>query len=102
MKGATYDAQTVELAFTISIHAPREGCDPHIDDVDDAIVISIHAPREGCDTKKADAKKDSAAISIHAPREGCDGANEPCAMVLYSAFQSTHPVKGATLRRKIR
>ena len=35
--------------------------------------ISIHAPREGCDAMRAlDKKKINQLISIHAPREGCD------------------------------
>ena len=34
--------------------------------------ISIHAPREGCDAMRALDKKINQLISIHAPREGCD------------------------------
>ena len=38
-------------------------------------------------------------ISIHAPREGCDVA--PGAhTVMALEFQSTHPVRGATRKRK--
>ena len=78
----------------ISIHAPREGCDPgslerltapEFQSTHPArgatplrppapppTWISIHAPREGCDEVR---KRESRArrISIHAPREGCDG-----------------------------
>ena len=34
-------------------------------------------------------------ISIHAPREGCDAYNR--SMQLIDKFQSTHPVRGATV-----
>ena len=33
----------------ISIHAPREGCDDHLNGGARVGRISIHAPREGCD-----------------------------------------------------
>ena len=35
------------------------------------ISISIHAPREGCDALH-ELEKGREPISIHAPREGCD------------------------------
>ena len=56
--------------------------------------ISIHAPREGCDVVNGLQPADLE-ISIHAPREGCDkqhATGERRRM----AFQSTHPVRGAT------
>ena len=34
---------------SISIHAPREGCDPRWYNPPHRPIISIHAPREGCD-----------------------------------------------------
>ena len=37
------------------------------------ISISIHAPREGCDALH-ELEKGREPISIHAPREGCDGS----------------------------
>ena len=40
---------------------------------------------------------DIAEISIHAPREGCDDLVQVEATIT-SAFQSTHPVRGATNR----
>ena len=103
---------------SISIHAPREGCDerPCCTSRLDAI-ISIHAPREGCDYWDALALLDGA-ISIHAPREGCDlartngkagaqnfnprtprGVRPTSAWPLTgpSIFQSTHPARGATV-----
>ena len=72
MRGATTALNNAKQAITISIHAPREGCDDlTIDDFGYAS-ISIHAPREGCDPGFTDSMK---------------------ANVL---FQSTHPVRGAT------
>ena len=36
--------------------------------------ISIHAPREGCDGSAPTGRPRPAPISIHAPREGCDSS----------------------------
>ena len=58
--------------------------------------ISIHAPREGCDKPILIVFCHAGAISIHAPREGCD--QEPIQRITdYLKFQSTHPVRGATI-----
>ena len=103
---------------SISIHAPREGCDepPTLDKLQGGIFqsthpvrgatlnyevlakmyrISIHAPREGCDHGWNVEPARTNEISIHAPREGCDPnvCSMPTMVVL---FQSTHPVRGAT------
>ena len=38
--------------MSVSIHAPREGCDDLISsDLDHQHGVSIHAPREGCDLR---------------------------------------------------
>ena len=85
--------------------------------------ISIHAPRAGCDDPRAWYCPDCRAISIHAPRAGCDQDEDgntltaryfnprtPCGVrpavgaVPYKhrcRFQSTHPVRGATLARPV-
>ena len=57
--------------------------------------ISIHAPRVGCDAAFAKLNPGLKLISIHAPRVGCDRsmANPTGSQ---SGFQSTHPVWGAT------
>ena len=80
--------------ISISIHAPREGCDVRRNGqitvreefqsthpvrgatniecgLDFGRAISIHAPREGCDIIRT-LVKSLGYISIHAPREGCD------------------------------
>ena len=49
VRGATaLDNATARLQ-TISIHAPREGCDKITITNTGTQIISIHAPREGCD-----------------------------------------------------
>ena len=59
--------------------------------------ISIHAPRAGCDLIARGSLRQVAEISIHAPRAGCDEFGVvPVAEEL--KFQSTHPVRGATLK----
>ena len=93
------------MRLSISIHAPRVGCDV-VGVQDKAIVgISIHAPRVGCDngaalsasisltfqsthpvwgaTKNLQGKALDAEISIHAPRVGCDldGLDIHCAVI---------------------
>ena len=57
--------------------------------------ISIHAPHAGCDAPLLDDWITGFTISIHAPHAGCD-------IFFYhhkqqsQAFQSTHPMRGAT------
>ena len=116
--GATACCHNCPKLCTISIHAPRVGCDL-IEIARDGIIseISIHAPRVGCDMPTvwpswtmADfnprtpcgvrpgippCRIFSPRISIHAPRVGCD----PRPSTITNAaggFQSTHPVWGAT------
>ena len=59
-------------AMNISIHAPREGGDIDIDDLQECMDISIHAPREGGDVAVDMPAGGGGDISIHAPREGGD------------------------------
>ena len=102
----------------ISIHAPREGCDRRLADIDKAYDVfqSTHPVRGA--TYYPIYKEEHRAISIHAPREGCDiiyggyndwtygfqsthpvrGATKLLADSGLSTFQSTHPVRGATVR----
>ena len=78
---------------------PARGATIHAVLLGQLCVISIHAPREGCDKLLIDPPLPGGAISIHAPREGCDAS--PSAMApLVSAFQSTHPARGATRRAR--
>ena len=97
VRGATSNPRTIALFISISIHAPRAGCDDVIYKVAVQKVISIHAPRAGCDQSGVQ-KRFRAAISIHAPRAGCDCCiRKSCNR--RTEFQSTHPVRGATTTR---
>ena len=117
VRGATSSLQRTRSSATISIHAPRAGCDPGRCATEMGVPrISIHAPRAGCDQNDG-SNCDNAVISIHAPRAGCDrsaGGNSatvlyfdprtPCGVRLKPfspkqrrlIFRSTHPVRGAT------
>ena len=61
--------------------------------------ISIHAAREGGDDNVACFLHSTQAISIHAAREGGDPANS--LFLGKRLFQSTPPVKAATLKQLI-
>ena len=92
-RGATSQPNQPHSSSTISIHAPREGGDEHIEASHGDLDISIHAPREGGDficKRSGSSLKDfnprpprggrpgavglipPSKISIHAPREGGD------------------------------
>ena len=58
--------------------------------------VSIHAPREGRDLVATNTTATRKPVSIHAPREGRDGSATRVADIR-ARFQSTRPVKGATL-----
>ena len=79
----------------ISIHAAREGGDPIILFHFNVNNISIHAAREGGDDTYP-SQIVNRAISIHAAREGGDRA-AAAPMQRSSSFQSTPPVKAATV-----
>ena len=72
VRGATSPRRFYRRGSHISIHAPRAGCDWHVQMPRRLFPISIHAPRAGCD--------------LHV--SGQFGADP--------AVQSTHPVRGAT------
>ena len=118
VRGATATCRHTPEMHAISIHAPREGCDPparttvpvfhvfqsthpvrgatHVHSVGVAtceIFQSTHPVRGA--TTFCHSLSPCGYISIHAPREGCDVS--PMAYSTASErFQSTHPVRGAT------
>ena len=61
------------------------------------VSVSIHAPRAGCDAL-ARSPACHCAVSIHAPRAGCDYLRDEAYRSMLE-FQFTHPVRGATLAR---
>ena len=58
--------------------------------------LSIHAPREGGDPRPCFLATGEKSLSIHAPREGGD-RNGNKLFIAQSIFQSTPPVRGATV-----
>ena len=115
------DLRTVYLADVSQIfqstHPLRGATDPARQRAD-AQQISIHAPLAGCDLSNGGGGNPSPAISIHAPLAGCDAQGRagerpaahfnprtPCGVRprrLRSGragqrFQSTHPLRGATI-----
>ena len=62
--------------------------------------ISIHAPREGSDADLVALGIAQPVISIHAPREGSD-IFQFCFVAIIFTFQSTLPVRGATMAQRV-
>ena len=112
-----YGAPHEILRQAISIHAPREGCDPIFRAIADIERdFNPRTPR-GVRPSWRSARRPLSAISIHAPREGCDPTSLYCVVDIYDfnprtprgvrldtritaleamVFQSTHPARGAT------
>ena len=97
MRGATFSVPTPPTGDRISIHAPHAGYD----------IIFIRVllkdfyfnPRTPCGVRldSAPHKVYCVQISIHAPHAGCD-LRARCSSPIRSAFQFTHPMRGATLQ----
>ena len=94
VRGATPRPAALSIRASISIHAPREGCDA-------AIIASSNSQTEFQSTHPVRGATQNLfqlgsqrVISIHAPREGCDADTLAC--IFQCKFQSTHPVRGAT------
>ena len=102
----------------VSIHAPHAGRDNDTRAHSPSIDVSIHAPHAGRDVV-ARRIKECQAVSIHAPHAGRDGGGRracqrlprfnpraPCGarrstmrnLLSSLRFQSTRPMRGATLR----
>ena len=118
MRGATILFLRRLGAMNISIHAPHAGCDI-VDSskrcksryfnprtpcgvrhfllwvARERIFISIHAPHAGCDLQQW-LRPVIIGISIHAPHAGCD-RSRASTNNSRREFQSTHPMRGATL-----
>ena len=80
---------------TISIHAPREGCDRLVRS--SFSLRKYFNPRTPRGVRRLALQTVSpySIISIHAPREGCDKIEIVCFLLMLE-FQSTHPARGAT------
>ncbi len=87
-----------DLTLTsVSIHAPNEGSDANNVCLRFIWYVSIHAPNEGSDVNSIFFIL-SPIVSIHAPNEGSDLIRSPISTRI-KAFQSTLPMKGATVSK---
>ena len=85
-------------SITIIYFNPRTPCGVRLVQISPTYVrtaISIHAPLAGCDPRLRRVYDKMGMISIHAPLAGCDLVNKYF-RVFVVAFQSTHPLRGAT------
>ena len=100
LRGATAAVLEPTAAFGISIHAPLAGCDT-AQRIKEAIkAISIHAPLAGCDIWPFTSDTTERYFN---PRTPC-GVRRPWTASLGRPrrFQSTHPLRGATFRLRVR
>ena len=96
VRGATYSIPLIPPNVKISIHAPRAGSDAVLGDQKQGTnIISIHAPRAGSDLSVVSF---AVAIDHFNPRSPCGERQlEKLLMRLNAKFQSTLPVRGATI-----
>ena len=81
--------------YSISIHAPRMGCDPILDCAFYVFLISIHAPRMGCDF--VGNIKYSFVHKFQSTHPVWGATMSSRKFFTEVTFQSTHPVWGATM-----
>ena len=97
LRGATFAFCSFLYCLGISIHAPLAGCDiiaPYVSAYGDD--ISIHAPLAGCDDPL---QRYVLFVSYFNPRTPCGvRLNVKQTHKCFDRFQSTHPLRGATLR----
>ena len=98
VRGATSWHSLHGRSARMSIHAPREGSDPHHVRQPEYYAISIHAPREGSDSEGRAPYSRSAYFNPRSPRGERPGPRNRGRTA--SGFQSTLPVRGATIRRR--
>ena len=91
-----YNDKTLTASIQISIHAPLAGCDLARTYHLISLIISIHAPLAGCDYNQSCVQWVEGDFNPRTPcgvRHIADFAVNDAAV-----FQSTHPLRGATLR----
>ena len=119
IRGATIKGKITDIESVISIHAPHTGRDHNRTKTDtEELYISIHAPHTGRDVE-AYAERRLYDISIHAPHTGRDvldcqfnwvgrkisihaphtgrDSRRRFDSIRYPKFQSTRPIRGATI-----
>ena len=117
-RGATSLSQVGRLMKSVSIHAPREGCDiPWDYTIDSSTGFQFTHPGRGATSTEliivrplcsfnsrtpggvrlrlSNRYNRRSFVSIHAPREGCDYFRHSTLPPLFE-FQFTHPGRGAT------
>ena len=96
VRGATLSFCRFPFAVIVSIHAPRAGSDRHTPKM--LFRLLSFNPRSPCGERQQQVRRAGQllVVSIHAPRAGSDPKSiQQC--VLHEQFQSTLPVRGATL-----
>ena len=94
MQGATYRPSSTPGHKQVSIHAPYAGSDSHVAIIGSDSMVSIHAPYAGSD-QVIHIVTNKIIVSIHAPYAGSD-ADKLISSGIYTVFQSTPPMQGAT------
>ena len=93
-RGATLLASMETELRSISIHAPRKGCDYLLKKSLVILRISIHAPRKGCDERRYLVVRPLDDFNPRTPQGVRQ--HKPAPRQNMSKFQSTHPARGAT------
>ena len=100
-RGATTAPTTCATSPSVSIHAPREGCDTICATIYKEIISFNSRTPGGVRHPRATNAHQNRQVSIHAPREGCDvRALTPTDEEV--KFQFTHPGRGATSSEGLR
>ena len=97
--GRDLDLRTTS-ARTANDFNPRAPYGARLDPVTDESnyeYISIHAPHTGRDTPLLPCATPQKAISIHAPHTGRDNLIRAVTLMVDALFQSTRPIRGATV-----
>ncbi len=94
VRGATQTQNLGKTTVSISIHAPRERCDNYNWETEWAVDISIHAPRERCDSGSLMICMAAGLFQSTHPVRGA--TVKSAKFYTFRIFQSTHPVRGAT------
>ena len=94
-RGATLERPSPLVLYSVSIHAPREGCDWRLAGYRYANICFNSRTPGGVRLAITRSFSARESVSIHAPREGCDSKRRVPIVGLWE-FQFTHPGRGAT------
>ena len=100
LRGATAGSDARPGTVDISIHAPLAGCDSVDQRHGLGAAISIHAPLAGCDLLRISTTEATDAFQSTHPLRGATRRSESRRPL--RQFQSTHPLRGATGERLIK